>query len=330
MYYVEMLRAWRVLRIFLIILGAVFVLCTIGRLSGHGSLNVNDYSVPSNARHVMHTVSSDGTRTTSFDDKRGEHVVIRSDPHGAQTIAITAPTTAKSGRAQHAHMGIVSLTQTQHGKLTTTVMRNTNAIPLDILFLSAGFFVAIFASILGLSLSQENDGHLELAWTKPIRREGYAGVLIAADICAMLALLLITVLTAIAILAMYGVARELAADRETLSAVGFTLAFFFSFYAISMAATASLRRASAVALAILWPAALILPNLSAITWLNIGVIVRAIDTLNPIAYFYAMTSSWSRPFTFVPLGLGYAVAAMAIIAVAGLLASIGQWRRLEA
>jgi len=70
--------------------------------------------------------------------------------------------------------------------------------------------------------------------------------------------------------------------------------------------------------------------LSAIAWLNIGVIVRAIDTLNPIAYFYAMTSSWSRPFTFVPLGLGYAVAAMAIIAVAGLLASIGQWRRLEA
>ena len=329
MYYVEKLRAWRVMRIFLIILGIIFVLAVIGRFSGHSRMDVaNQYLVPANARHLVHSVAPDGSRITSFDGSKGQHVVIRTDPtSGAQSVAVTEAVSGKPSRPANADVANVSIKQTRHGKLMTTIL-SYHRIPLDYALGIAAVFVAIFSSILGLSLSHENDGHLELAWTKPIRREGYAGTVIAVDVLAMLVLLAITVALIVVILAMFGLAKLIVADRSTLLTLAFAIAYIVSFYALVMAVTASLRRASAVALAILWPVALILPGLTEVKWLNIGLIVRVIDTINPVAYFYSLSSTSSH--TLLPPGIGYSIAAMAVITIAGVVASLAQWRRLEA
>ncbi|MBV9737869.1 MAG: hypothetical protein JO177_06830 [Candidatus Eremiobacteraeota bacterium] len=328
MYYVEMLRAWRVMRIFLIILGILFVLAIVGRFSGHGRMDVaNQYVVPPNARHVVHSVAPDGSRMTSFDGSNGEHVVIRTDPTSdVQSVAVTEPVSGKT-RPAEAKIANVSIKQSRHGHLMTTVLRY-HRIPLDYALGIAAIFVAIFSSILGLGLSQENDGHLELAWTKPTSRQGYAASLIGVDILAMVALLGITVALIVVILAMYGLAKLIVADAGTLLTLFFAFAYIVSFYALVMAITASLRRASAVALAILWPVVLILPSLTEVKWLNIGAIVRFIDTINPLAYFYSLSSSSSH--TLLPPGIGYSIGAMAVVAVVGFIASLAQWRRLEA
>jgi len=331
MYYVEMLRAWRVMRIFLIILGALFALAVIGRIFGHGSMNVGDYTVPPTAQHVTHSGSADGTEITTFDDK-GQHVVFRSDRSGIQTVAVTELSARRSRHSySHANFGIVSVTRSQHGTMTTTVSR-THKIPLDWLFGIAAFFVAIFGSILGLALSRENDGHLELTWTKPVRREAYAATIMVVDTCAMLVLTAITVGMCVAVLAMFGLAGIIVADQGTFSTVSVCLLFMLAFYALAMAATASLRRAGGIALALIWPASFILPGLTMVKWLNIGAVVRVVDTLNPIAYLpsFGGSEEGAHMLTLVPLGVGYSIAALALITVAALLASLLQWRRLEA
>ncbi|MBV9402380.1 MAG: hypothetical protein JO018_01490 [Candidatus Eremiobacteraeota bacterium] len=327
MYYVEKLRAWRVMRVFLVILGVLFLLCVIARLSGHGHVNGNDFVAPSGAREVK-SVAPDGSHISTYYGKHGEVAVVRTDVNDVQTVTVTEP--AKPGaKSEQTKVGTVTISQTPHGKLMTTIIRNSNRIPLDVLFIIAAFFVSIFASILGLSLSAENDGHLELAWTKPVSRQGYAGMTILVDLAAALALLAITVAVEIAVLALFGAATHIAADAATLLTILWSIVYVSAFYGVVMATTASLRRASGVALAILWPAMLILPGLTRIDWLNIGTVARIIDTVNPVAYFYSLTSH-QQTHTLLPIGFGYEITALAIITVAGLLASIGQWRRLEA
>ena len=326
MYYVEKLRAWRIMRVFLIILGVLFLLCVIGRLSGHGQMNVGDFAVPSGARAV-HSIAPDGSNITTYYGKRGEVVVVRTDPSDQQTITVTEHAT-KGTTASRVHVGTVTVSETPHGKLVTTVIHNSNRIPLDALFVIAAFIVSIFMSILGLSLSAENDGHLELAWTKPISREGYAGTAIAVDTAAALALIAITVVVEIAALALFGAARHLAADGGTLLTILWCIVYVLAFYGVVMATSASFRRSGGAALAILWPAMLILPGLTGIEWLNIGTFARIIDTINPVAYFYNITSHGNH--TLLPSGYAYSIPALAIITAVGLLGAVGQWRRLEA
>jgi len=328
MYYVEMLRAWRVMRIFLIILGVCFILALVGRLSGHGRMDVaSSYVVPRDARHVTFSVAPDGRRVTTFDGSHGEHVVIRTDADtGVQSVTVTERASAHSRQA-NAHLANVSIKQTKRGRLITTIL-HFHPFPIEYAFICAAFFVAIFGSILGLSLSQENDGHLELAWTKPISRQGYAAATILVDVLAMLALLVIEVALIVVVLAMFGLAKLIVADSGTLASIAFSVTYVVSFYAVVMAITASLRRSSAIALAILWPVALILPSLTLVKWLNIGAIVRVIDTINPFAYLDALVSASSH--TLLPAGIGYSIAAMTVIAVVGLGASLAEWRRLEA
>ncbi len=313
MYYVEMLRAWRVLRVFLIILGALFITTVVSRAFGHGSMNVNDYVVPQDAQHLKHSVRSDGTNITTFDGTRGDHVVLQVAPSGVQTV---------------------TMTERHHGKLTTTTAHHDNAIPLRTLFFIAAFFVAIFGSVLGLSLSRENNGHLELAWTKPLRREGYAATIIAVDTCAMLALMAITIGIIVVTLAMFGLSGQVVTDQGTVAAILFSVLMALSVYSIAMAATASLRRSGAIALAILWPIGLILPELNTVKWLNIDAFARVVDTLNPHAYFHAAYglagTADTRFMTLVPSGVGYSIAAVAMLTLATLLAAMVQWRRLEA
>ena len=50
----------------------------------------------------------------------------------------------------------------------------TAHIPVGVLFAIAEGFALITATMLGGALAKENDGHLEIAWTKPVSRERLA------------------------------------------------------------------------------------------------------------------------------------------------------------
>jgi hypothetical protein len=211
----------------------------------------------------------------------------------------------------------------------TSVSGDEN-IPVNVLLVISASVAALMASLLGLTLSRENDGHLELAWTKPASRDQYALATMATGAAAVLiagAMMLAAIFLAFAIM---GGITFIHADGSTLPTLLFCAVFPLSLYALIAAATASLRR-GAVVLAVFWPAALILPTLSNVSLLNLGSIIRILDVLNPVAYLYAFNSeSVSSRFLPIPSGAAYEICALALLAALCLAASLAQWRHLEA
>lgn len=226
-------------------------------------------------------------------------------------------------------LALVSLPFSQHG--THVAMRaGADLIPLNALLAICAGVAALLASILGLTLARENDGHLELAWTKPVSRERYALAVMATDSAGILIAEVMTLATILIVFAIGGGVQYVRADSATPAAVLFGVVFPLSLYAVIAAATASLRRGAAV-LAVFWPVALILPTMVNISWLNLGQFARIIDGINPVAYFYAFnTEGGASVMLPIPPREAYEIAALALIGAAGLIASLAQWRRLEA
>lgn len=61
----------------------------------------------------------------------------------------------------------------------------------------------LFATIVGLNLAAENDGHLEIAWTLPISRAAFALRVFGADLLAMLLAIVVTSIVAIGLVDVY-------------------------------------------------------------------------------------------------------------------------------
>ncbi|MDQ6929526.1 MAG: hypothetical protein M3126_02505, partial [Candidatus Eremiobacteraeota bacterium] len=61
-------------------------------------------------------------------------------------------------------------------------------------------------------------------------------------------------------------------------------------------------------------------------------LARALNTINPVAYFYAYASSTdaTHAFTLLPNGLALQILAPLALFVIGAALSLAQWRRLEA
>lgn len=311
MYYVELLRVAKTLRILGYILAAVVVLCAVSRPFNHGSNFQAGPPAAAGSTPVV-TKNADGSTSESYLDRKGRQVSVRIGNDGTYTATTTDPSKPVDGKPR-----------------VTSISGDEN-ISINVLLIIAACVAALIASILGLTLSRENDGHLELAWTKPASRERYALVAMAVDAGAVLVaggMMLIAIMAAFAIEGGLAYIHTVASTPVTLL---FSIVFPLSLYAMIVAATASLRRGAAI-LAIFWPVALILPTLSSVTWMNLGAIVRVIDGINPIAYLYAFNSDPpSSAFLPIPPVEAYEITALVVIAALCVAASVAQWRRLEA
>jgi hypothetical protein len=178
-----------------------------------------------------------------------------------------------------------------------------------------------FATVLGLNLAAENDGHLELAWTKPISREGYALGVFAVDIVAMIACIVFTALCSIVgiDIAFAHQAVGLGSPQSLLDMLAFC-GFPLCVYAWIVALSASFKRNRGVVVGIFWPLMFVLALLPHVTHPPFKYVASLLDYLNPLSLF--SLSSSSEP----PLALyawGWAVAALLLGA------ALVQWRRLE-
>jgi hypothetical protein len=333
MYYVEFLRVMRTLRLVGYILGAFILLSLVLRPFSHDSfIDANTVAGVDPSTVPAHQ-NADGSTTRSFTGKQGQHVtiVIRKDRTETITVDEAAKAGSKARGTERVQVGPVSVISTHTGRRHISTITRDVKIPFFILIQIAACAAAIVATLFGLALSRENDGHLELAWTKPASRETYALTTVAMDALGVLGTGLATLLTIVLVLAIYGGAGYIVLDEHVLPTLIFGICFALSFYGIVLAATASMRRGGLV-LSLLWPAALILPGLVTVRWMNLGTIARVLNTINPVAYFYAFSSSpeSTRLFTLLPNGTVLQILALAVLFVLGVAFSLAQWRRLEA
>ena len=189
----------------------------------------------------------------------------------------------------------------------------------------AAALVGGLATALGLNLAAENDGHLEVAWTKPASRETYALGVFAVDIAAMIACIVVTVVCG-GIVADCYIGRQaivLPSMPSLLSAVAFC-GFPLCVYAWVTALSASLKRNRGSVAALFWPLMFALAILEVIPLQPIHALAVALNSVNPVLMYtqHADTSNLvgsQSVVGFFGYGLSFVLLSLAVL----------QWKRLQ-
>lgn len=341
MYYVEFLRVFRALRIFAIVLGAVFLI----------AIGIRLWIGPTIHEQFMKNFSPSATRTVTTDASGVETVVVNDPKKGIRAVqhksrggwdltiyeapnsaAARAHETGTGKTTQHSdNAGLFQIRETRlpNGGYVARMWSDRH-FPFDVLIGIAAFFSAIFATIIGASLSRENDGHLELVWTKPASRERSALTMFAIDLAGIFASMLLIAASCYFTIALY-VGFPLL-TYTTDSGVNFALSMLFpiAWYALAQGLTASLRRGGLIS-GLMWVGALLIPFLLGLLHNDIiRAALRTLNTINPLAYFINFSLPGHIPATLLPATHTVNILALsAIIIIAGA-ASLVQWRRLEA
>jgi hypothetical protein len=337
-WFVEYARAKRALVIALILLGIFFAACVALRISVHGS-HWEATLENSPTAHVTRTALADGSQRIVVDDpQRQTHAVIVKHPNGGMDFDVTEP---RGRHSRHGDfiMGSTSVTEDVQGNtLHTRLHYANNDIPrfdLGVLFLVTIPMGLIVASILGGMLAKENDGHLELAWTKPVSRERYALEAIAVDAAAIVCAQLLTIAVTLLATLMFFVPR-FGYEQQMGWDILYALAGPIAWYALITAASASVKRGPGMVIGLGWVLAIIIPSLAAALRGAAGLnavaawfytIFNSLSYIDPIAY---MSFSVGRHSTTMMLPLAQSAGVLCALVAGYVVLAVAQWRRVEA
>ena len=179
-----------------------------------------------------------------------------------------------------------------------------------------------FATVLGLNLAAENDGHLELAWTKPVSREAYALGLFGVDVLAIAVCIALTAGCGafVADVCLGHQAFDFPDGAGAISALAFC-GFPLCIYAWITALSASLKRNRGTVAGLFWPLMIAIAALGVVRIPAVHAVAVTLNALNPLAIF--ISGSGNPPPSLTTYLSGWAVAALLLVA------AIVQWRRLE-
>ena len=228
------------------------------------------------------------------------------------------------------------------GVFTHHVSRSSmdGGIPLPALFGIAGFVAALVASVLGRTLSIENEEHLPVVWTLPVSRAAYALSVVATDLLSVIATFLVILAFALALIATFRLLPVLEVTPDSGLQLLRFMAFPFAMYGLVWALTASAGKGGRGIVGATWVSCIFVGLFAAIDfpqpW---SAIFSALDAINPLAYAsYSHTSGGDtvnvmagpvRSY-FENLSVTTDICALALICAIGLAAGIWQWRRVEA
>ena len=196
---------------------------------------------------------------------------------------------------------------------------------------AAALAASIMATVLGSALAQENDGHLELAWTKPYSRTRYAATAIAIDMAAIvLALLVGFAFILIHIVIGHPNEHLVAGPDAAINALRFAL-FPLAWYALIVGLSAGTRGRAGVVQGLIWPIALVLVVLrdAPLSAMWHGVFV-ALNAINPLIYASYQDHGDVAIVGASPLHVVTSTVVLAALVIAGWAAATIQWRRVEA
>lgn len=200
-------------------------------------------------------------------------------------------------------------------------------------FVVFGAVVAlIVATVLGAPFARENDGHLEVALTKPTDRTALALMTIGADVTGIVGALAIGTVFAVVLHTIFYPPWITFHFIDAIS-IAMGVAGPLSWYAMLAAATASVRRGYGAILGIAWPVAAVVAALSLVDASDnplaalIHSVFWTLSRIDPLVYLHfehgdaqpALNSPW------LPR-----LAMLAILAVGYGAIAVAQWRRVEA
>lgn len=346
-YYVELLRAKRALIVAAIILGIILATAIIVRLSLHGT-SVSNWPVEmgsSATAHVAKTTLADGSVRSVVDDPaRGLHAVFVQHPDKSYTFDVRERNESGHSERDDISMGSMNMNDDVYANGT---MRHTYGTfkPADVridfgwLFIVTIPIALIVATIVAGVLAKENDGHLEMAWTKPYSRETYALAAFGVDIAAIVASELMTIVVLVLCALLFSATPSLRTSGDTLWFVGMAIFGPVAWYALLTGASASLKRGPGLILGLGWVVAVIVPSLakalegvshiSAVGAAFYG-IFRTIAYIDPITYLSFSFNEHSYTRSLLGLSFEANVGILALLALVYLTLSVLQWRRVEA
>jgi hypothetical protein len=202
------------------------------------------------------------------------------------------------------------------------------SIPLTVVWGFAAMVASIYASILGGSLAAENDGHLPVAWTKPVSRVNHALTKMAIDLCAVALVFGMMCVAVWAYFEITGLARLVTVPSDAWFQLVRFLIAPAAFYGLMQAMTSSLGRQAGMVLGFTWAGLLAL--------LILGVaplpqpyqaVIGFINDANPLVY---IAFDIEKSGNVVSVGLSAALTALVLIAICGSAAAIYRWQRVEA
>ena len=217
-------------------------------------------------------------------------------------------------------------------------IRTASGIPLWVLLIGASITAMIVATILGISFAAQNDGHLEIAFTRPASREAEALRAVGVDIAGILLIMAIQGTVGFFALALW-IFPHVSLSADDLRVVALEVGVPVAWYAFTLAVTASLKRGYGALAGILWPVSLAVMAFG----------VRAINDSQLAQFIYHTANGLQRliPFyygnvhqdssgaammtidTVIPdLNVRLLILAALIIGYSAI--AIVQWRRVEA
>ncbi len=139
--------------------------------------------------------------------------------------------------------------------MTYVKIRTASGIPLWFFLIGASITALIVATILGISFAAQNDGHLELAFTRPASREAEALRAVGVDIAGILLIMAIQGIVGFVAMALW-IFPHISLGADDLRVVALEVAVPIAWYAFTLAVTASLKRGYGALAGILWPVSL--------------------------------------------------------------------------
>ena len=340
-YYVEFLRGLRALRVIGIILGVLLVIAIALRLWAFSLHSPEELSRPilsSPTAHVTKETLADGTvRTLVNDPVKRVHAVIY-QKNGVFQMRATVPI-SQAPKRHHITSGNYYVNQNQKTGMALIVANNDqNAnIGIGILFAITAIIGLVTATCLAGALAKENDGHLELAWSKPVSRDRLAFASIGVDIAAVIASQIAALLIFLLIIVMF-VRPHFYANGLTPAVIGCALFGPIAWYACLTAFSASLSRGLGMVIGLGWLAAIIIPGISGATeyaarfgavWATIHAIFLGLAYIDPIAYMSFSTHNGLQFRTFAG-SIQTSALALFLLAIGYIVLAVAQWRRVEA
>ncbi len=338
MTYVEWIRVRGVLRCLAIVLG-VLIVVSLGLRIGFARY-LNDDNVflkhiqTQPGTKISHVILPNGVpETIIVDPSENTRVTIDNLGYGGRHIVVTEPR-SRSG-AHHfdkVSIGSVEVTESAKGQVETTVVDTNGAVPFVFYMAIANLIALVVATILGAPFARENDGHLEIALTKPHDRITLALATMGVDALAILASSAMTIVALIICQSMFEV------PHFDLSGVNFEsillgIALPLAWYAMLNAATASMKRGYGPVVGFAWPVALlvvlfgvVIPWGDSLLGRTMHDVFWTISRIDPLTYVNTSGNSFSTISThFGPVILIETVLLLIYATLA-----ILQWRRVEA
>ena len=207
-------------------------------------------------------------------------------------------------------------------------------VPVAALMAGATFVAAIVAMIFGCALARQNAGHLPMVWTKPVSRDRFALSITLVHLAGIATAWVMSLAATLSVFAVFGALDTLTMNGDVPvdgAVVARMLLFPLAWYGLVLGITASTRGGAGFMAFGAWMVGSLLVGLDASHLFSgaSAIVINVIDHINPLFYFSGHFDDSGRNQSMVQ-NVDVAIAGLAAIAVAGYVAALAQWRRLEA